>query len=122
MSKNYNLRTQKGILQHCADLGHEVLRCEEAETVYIGQPATFHIGGDSYATSVIGILRYKKTGAVREVICEGGQRFVPKVSANCTSLLDGDEWKPKHRTYLDGRNTSGWLELGVAVTYLDPHF
>jgi hypothetical protein len=122
MNKRYNFKTQKGILEHCADLGHTVEPCAEAETAFVGQPATYHIGGDCYADQVVDVVRSKKTGKVTKVVIKRGE-FVPKVSANCTSkgsALYLNQWE--HYTYLDSLKGSGWVELGVATTHLDPSF
>lgn len=115
-----NFKTQKGILAHCERLNHKVVRDEDIELAYVGQPATFHINGDSYADEVIAVKRDKKTGLVREVVSKGGARFVVRVSANCQSKIDGNGWY--HVAGLSGLNCSGWLELGIAVTRHDPHF
>lgn len=119
MNKRYNFKTQKGILEHCADLGHTVLECSDLleQFPFVGQPATFHIGSDSYADEVVAV-NLKKDGTFKSVVTKRGT-FVKKVSANCRSKGDGG-WC--HESYLDGLKTSGWVELGVAKTYLDPSF
>lgn len=119
MSKRYNFRTQKGILEHCADRGETVLAASDLleHFPYVGQPATFHIGSDSYADEVTKV-NFKKDGTFKSVVTKHGT-FVQKVSANCRSKGDGG-WC--HESYLDGLKTSGWVELGVAVTRLDPSF
>lgn len=122
MSKRYNFKTQKGILEHCADRGEAVLAASDLleHFPFVGQPATFHIGSDSYADEVVAV-NFKKDGTFKSVVTKHGT-FVQKVSANCTSRLRGEEWTRAHESYLDGLKTSGWVELGVAVTHLDPSF
>jgi hypothetical protein len=120
MSKRYNFRTQKGILEHCADRGEGVMAARDLleNFPYVGQPATFHIGSDSYADEVVKV-NLKRDGTFKSVVTKRGT-FVQKVSPNCHSTGDGTGWY--HESYLDGLKTSGWIELGVAKTYLDPHF
>lgn len=85
---------------------------------FVGQPATFHIGSDSYADEVVRV-DFKKDGTFKQVVTKRGT-FVEKVSPNCHSTLDGTGWY--HETFLDSLKGSGWIELGVAKTYLDPSF
>jgi hypothetical protein len=121
MNKRYNFKTQKGILEHCADLGHEILPCRDLSEQFpfavVGMPATFHIGGDSYADEVVRVV-YKRDGTFKHLVTKRGT-FVKKVSANCVSKFDGGWW---HETFLDSLKGSGWVELGVAKTHLDPSF
>jgi len=122
MAKRGNLRTQKGILEHCEDQNEVVFHDQGIEGAYVGQPATFHIGGDCYATQVTDVKR-GADGKVRQISTGRGSTFKVKISANCQ--IGGGPDMPKvwrHETYLSGRNTSGWLELGVARNYMDPHF
>jgi len=120
MAKRGNLRTQKGILEHCEDQGEVVAHDPAIEGAYVGQPATYHIGGDCYATQVVDVKR-GADGKVRTISTGRGSTFTVKISANCQ--IGAGDWKSwRHETYLSGRNTSGWLELGVAVDYMDPHF
>jgi hypothetical protein len=122
MAKRGNLRTQKGILEHCVDNNEVVFNDPEIEGAFVGQPATFHIGGDCYATQVVDVKR-GADGKVRSISTGRGSTFAVKISANCQSG-GGPEYPEgwRHETYLSGRTTSGWLELGVAVDYMDPHF
>lgn len=119
--KRYNFKTQKGILAHCTDLQHDILPCEDAETAFAGQPATFHIGSDCYAVSVERVDR-TQSGKLRQIVASNGARFAVKVGANCTSGGGRGFDATYHRSFLDGVNTTGWLEVGVAVTRLDPSF
>ena len=122
MNKRGNLRAQKGILEHCVDNNEVVFNDPEIEGAFVGQPATFHIGGDCYATEVREVKR-GADGKVRYITTGRGSKFNVKISANCQSG-GGPEYPEgwRHETYLHGLNTSGWLELGVAVNYSDPSF
>ena len=117
-----NFRTQKGILAHCARLNEEIVRADDVDTAYVGQPATYHSGSDSYATEVVAVKR-NAAGLVTEVRVSfrPSDKFRVKVSANCQSGGGkGDGWR--HEAYLKMVGGYASLSLGEARTYLDPSF
>lgn len=82
----------------------------DINSVEVGTPATFRIGTDRYATAVTAVERFKtgaRAGQVKAVEAGYG-RFTPK--------------ETRYGTMLIGKGGSGVLALGVAETYLDPHF
>lgn len=83
----------------------------DIESVEVGTPATFKIGGDRYATEVTAVERFKtgaRAGQVKAVEA-GTHRFTPKTTK-------------RGETYLVGQGGSGALWLGFAENYRDPHF
>ena len=111
-----NFKTQKGIKLHMADTG-EVVDRNDIDTAEAGMPATVHINGDAYPTSVKLVMR-DSDGLVKSVTTEGGAVFTPKISPNC--LWKAADDGRRHEVFLE--NGSFWLELGVAYQQHDPHF
>ena len=110
----HNFKTQKGILAHCAEKGCQVIRVAGIDDAYVGQPATYHINGDAYATEVKTVTRGK------DGLVTGVNGFVVKVMPNCRSI-GGGQWFHDADLAPTGKG-SGWLEIGASYTKTDPSF
>ena len=79
---------------------------------YVGMPATFAIGSDSYATEVTAVYYFKsgeRKGQVKAVATTRGLFTLRTKGRKAGRLIEaGQEY--------------GTLRLGEAVDYWDPHF
>ena len=135
-----NMRTQKGIKAHCDRRAEIVVDDTLLNQAYVGMPATFCIGSDSYATEVRDVRR-NKAGEITGVKIQGGTSWWKiAVSAGCISAFwANDHFNPHfremgitepadggmirlHSCNLESPHSSGVLVLGKAVNYSDPSF